>query len=51
VYESQILITVISALCPWHDVIEVKLFAVEEVFSTVCAGKSLSTRNPSRLGG
>ena len=49
-YESQILVTVRSTLCSWHNVIEMELFPVEEFFSTVCAGISLSTRDSPRLG-
>jgi hypothetical protein len=49
--ESQILVTVIFTLCPWHDVIELELFPVEEVFSTVRAGIALSVRDSPRLGG
>jgi hypothetical protein len=51
VYESQILVTLISILCSWHDVIEMEFFTVEEVFSTVCAGIPLSTRDSPRLRG
>jgi len=50
-YESQILVTVASTLCSRHDMIEMEFFPVEEVFSTVCAGIPLSTRDSLRLGG
>jgi hypothetical protein len=51
VYKSQILVTAISTRCPWHDVIEMEFFAIEEFFSTVRTGVSVSTGDSLRLRG